>query len=99
MTEIKMQHHRRFRPARVPDRSTTQLGVYTIHTAQTDSGTHFTDLIGDGWRPEDIKRMLADGKWFRCHSFKRARLMAEGSAGLGDRPSRPHKLYRPTRTR
>ena len=25
-----------------------------------------------------------------------ARLIAEGAAGLADRPSRPHKLYRPT---
>ncbi|MBW1758214.1 MAG: IS481 family transposase [Deltaproteobacteria bacterium] len=45
---------------------------YKIHTVLTDNGTHFTDPTGDGWRPADIKRMLADGERFRCHSFELA---------------------------
>ena len=38
----------------------------------TDNGTQFTEPTGDGWRPKDIKRMLADKKVFRCHSFELA---------------------------
>jgi len=45
---------------------------YRIHTVLTDNGTHFTDPTGDGWRPEDIKRMLANKELFRCHSFELA---------------------------
>jgi transposase InsO family protein len=45
---------------------------YKIHTVLTDNGTHFTDPTGDGWRPDDIKRMLANKELFRCHSFELA---------------------------
>lgn len=45
---------------------------YTIHTVLTDNGTHFTDPKGGGWTPADIKRMLASGERFRCHSFELA---------------------------
>jgi len=45
---------------------------YQIHTVLTDNGTHFTDPTGDGWRPKDIKRMLANKERFRCHSFELA---------------------------
>jgi transposase InsO family protein len=38
----------------------------------TDNGTHFTEPRGDGWRPEDIKRMLARNEPFLCHSFELA---------------------------
>ncbi|WP_345191976.1 DDE-type integrase/transposase/recombinase, partial [Gluconacetobacter tumulicola] len=34
---------------------------YRIHTVLTDNGTHFTDPAGNGWTPEDIKAMRADG--------------------------------------
>jgi len=42
---------------------------YRIHTVLTDNGTHFTDPTRGGWSPADIKRLLADGALFRCHSF------------------------------
>ncbi|SAY47130.1 Integrase core domain protein [Komagataeibacter rhaeticus] len=45
---------------------------YRIHTVLTDNGTHFTDPTGDGWTPEDIKAMWADGIVFRYHSFEAA---------------------------
>jgi transposase InsO family protein len=45
---------------------------YRIHTVLTDNGTHFTDPTGDGWRPDDILRLRAEGKPFRCHSFELA---------------------------
>jgi transposase InsO family protein len=45
---------------------------YRIHTILTDNGTHFTDPTGDGWRPADIKRMLANKEPFRCHAFELA---------------------------
>jgi transposase InsO family protein len=45
---------------------------YRIHTVLTDNGTHFTDPTGDGWTPEDIKAMRAQGVLFRCHSFELA---------------------------
>ena len=45
---------------------------YRIHTVLTDNGIHFTDTVGDGWRPADIKRMLANKELFRCHSFELA---------------------------
>jgi transposase InsO family protein len=35
-------------------------------------GTHFTEPTGDGWTPEDIKAMRAQGVMFRCHSFELA---------------------------
>lgn len=43
---------------------------YKIHTVLTDNGTHFTEPTGDGWRPKDIKKMLASGELFSCHSFE-----------------------------
>lgn len=43
---------------------------YRIHTVLTDNGTQFTEPTGDGWRPADIKRMLANKELFRCHSFE-----------------------------
>lgn len=45
---------------------------YRIHTVLTDNGTHFTDPAGNGWTPEEIKAMRADGVLFRCHSFELA---------------------------
>lgn len=45
---------------------------YSIHTVLTDNGTQFTEPKGDGWRPKDIKRMLAVGELFRCHAFELA---------------------------
>jgi transposase-like protein len=39
---------------------------YRVHTVLTDNGTHFTDPTGDGWTPEDIKRMIANKELFRC---------------------------------
>ena len=45
---------------------------YKIHIVLTDNGTHFTEPTGDGWTPEDIKAMRADGMLFRCHSFEMA---------------------------
>jgi transposase InsO family protein len=45
---------------------------YRIHTVLTDNGTQFTEPTGDGWRPADIKRMLANKELFRCHSFELA---------------------------
>ena len=45
---------------------------YRIHTVLTDNGTQFTDPTGDGWRPEDIKRMLANKEVFRSHAFELA---------------------------
>ena len=45
---------------------------YKIHTVLTDNGTHFTDPTGDGGRPKEIKRMLANKEMFRCHSFELA---------------------------
>ena len=35
-------------------------------------GTHFTEPTGDGWTPEDIRAMRAQGVLFRCHSFEAA---------------------------
>src|SRR3712207_452647 len=45
---------------------------YKINTVLTDNGTHFTDPTGDGWTPEDIRAMRAEGVPFRCHSFEAA---------------------------
>jgi transposase-like protein len=45
---------------------------YKVHTVLTDNGTHFTDPTGDGWTPEDIKRMRAQKLPFLCHSFELA---------------------------
>ena len=45
---------------------------YKINTVLTDNGTHFTDPTGDGWTPEDIRAMRAEGVAFRCHSFEAA---------------------------
>lgn len=45
---------------------------YKIHTVLTDNGTHFTDPTGDGWRSDDIKRLLANKEPFRCHAFELA---------------------------
>jgi hypothetical protein len=43
---------------------------YRIHTVLTANGTHFTDPTGDGWTPEDIKRMRARKEPFLCHAFE-----------------------------
>jgi len=40
---------------------------YRIHTVLTDNGTHFTDPTGDGWTPEQIKKLP-----FLCHAFEAA---------------------------
>ena len=45
---------------------------YRVHTVLTDNGTQFTDPAGDGWRPDDIKQMMAAGERFRCHAFEYA---------------------------
>lgn len=45
---------------------------YTIRIVLTDNGTHFTEPTGDGWTPEDIRAMRAQGVPFRCHSFEAA---------------------------
>jgi transposase InsO family protein len=45
---------------------------YRLHTVLTDNGTHFTEPTGDGWTPEDIRAMRAEGIPFRCHSFELA---------------------------
>ena len=45
---------------------------YRVHTVLTDNGTHFTDPTGDGWRPDEIKQMIAAGERFRCHAFEYA---------------------------
>lgn len=45
---------------------------YKVHIVLTDNGTHFTDPTGDGWTPDDIKAMRAEGTPFRCHSFEAA---------------------------
>ena len=41
-----------------------------IHTVLTDNGTHFTEPTGDGWTPEDIRRMMARNEPFLCHAFE-----------------------------
>ena len=41
-----------------------------IHTVLTDNGTHFTEPTGDGWTPEDIRRMIARNEPFLCHAFE-----------------------------
>ena len=43
---------------------------YKIHTVLTDNGTHFTDPTGDGWTPNDIKKMQAENQPFLCHAFE-----------------------------
>jgi transposase InsO family protein len=43
-----------------------------VNTVLTDNGTHFTEPRGDGWRPEDIKQMLARNEPFLCHAFELA---------------------------
>ena len=35
-------------------------------------GTHFTEPSGDGWRPDEIKEMLARKQLFRAHAFELA---------------------------
>jgi len=45
---------------------------YKIHTVLTDNGTHFTELSGNAWTPEEIKAMRAEKGLFRCHSFEAA---------------------------
>ncbi len=44
---------------------------YRIHTVLTDNGTHFTEPKG-GWRPNEIKEMMARKEVFRAHSFELA---------------------------
>src|SRR3954469_17640998 len=43
---------------------------YKIRIVLTDNGTHFTEPTGDGWTPEYIKMMRAQGILYRCHSFE-----------------------------
>ena len=43
---------------------------YKIHTVLTDNGTHFTDPTGDGWTPNDIKKMQAENQRFLGHAFE-----------------------------
>jgi transposase InsO family protein len=45
---------------------------YRIGIVLTDNGTHFTEPTGDGWTPEEIRAMRAQGVPFRCHSFEAA---------------------------
>jgi len=45
---------------------------YKIRIVLTDNGTHFTEPTGDGWTPQDINAMRAQGVMFRCHSFELA---------------------------
>lgn len=45
---------------------------YEISIVLTDNGTHFTEPTGDGWTPEDIKAIWAEGKFLRCHAFELA---------------------------
>ena len=45
---------------------------YKVHTVLTDNGTHFTEPSGDGWRPDEIKEMLARKQLFRAHAFELA---------------------------
>src|SRR6478752_7804499 len=45
---------------------------YKIRIVLTDNGTHFTEPTGDGWTPEDINAMRAQGIMFRCHAFELA---------------------------
>ena len=45
---------------------------YRIRIVLTDNGTHFTEPTGDGWTPEDIRAMRAQGVPFLCHSFEAA---------------------------
>ena len=45
---------------------------YKISIVLTDNCTYFTEPTGDGWTPEDIRAMRAEGKPFRCHSFELA---------------------------
>ena len=42
---------------------------YKIHTVLTDNGTHFKDPQGDGWTAAEVKQLLADKTFFRCHAF------------------------------
>ncbi len=53
-------------------RALAKAAPYKIHIVLTDNGTHFTDLTGDGWTPEDINAMRRDNLPFRCHSFELA---------------------------
>ncbi len=42
---------------------------YTVHTVLTDNGIHFTDPKYPGSAVEEVKRAIAAGELFRCHSF------------------------------
>jgi len=65
-----------------------------IQTVLTDNGTHFTDAKGDGWRPVENRRMLADGEAFRCHGFE----LACAQNGIDHRRTRPNHLGRTARS-
>ena len=43
-----------------------------VDIVPTDNGTPFTEPGGDGWTPEDIRRLLARNERFLCHSFELA---------------------------
>jgi transposase InsO family protein len=58
---------------------------YKVHTVLTDNGTHFTEPGGDGWTPDDIKRMLARREPFLCHSFE----LACAQLDIGHRLTKP----------
>ena len=53
-------------------RHLTEAVPYKVNIVLTDNGAHFTEPTGDGWTPEDIKAMRAEGVLFRCHSFEAA---------------------------
>ncbi len=53
-------------------RHLTEAVPYKVNIVLTDNGTHFTEPTGDGWTPEDIKAMRAEGVLFSCHSFEAA---------------------------
>ncbi len=42
-------------------RHLTEAVPYKVNIVLTDNGTHFTEPTGDGWTPEDIKAMRAEG--------------------------------------
>jgi hypothetical protein len=45
---------------------------YRVHTALIDNGTHFTEVRGNGWTPDEIKQMLARKQLFRVRAFELA---------------------------
>ena len=51
-------------------RALTAAAPYKMHTVLTDNGTYFTNPMGDGWTPEDIKIMREQKVPFGCHAFE-----------------------------